>query len=119
MDIESLTINQRLRLFLDDLGLEQQDFANSLGVSQQVVSNAVNGRTKYPKSDFLILLIENYPNFNLYWLLTGVGEMFVENTGTDTQLVEELKSKNEQLKNDLLDAQQKVIELFERLNLQS
>jgi hypothetical protein len=44
--------------------------------------------------------------------------MFVENTGTNTQLVEEPKSKNEQLKNDLLDAQQKVIELFERLNLQ-
>lgn len=119
MDIKSLTIGQRLRLFLDYLGIEQQELANTMKISKQVVSNAVNGKTKYPKSDFLIQLIEGYPGINLHWLLMGEGEMFVENTTTNTQLVYELKSKNEQLKNDLLDAQQKVIELFEMLNTKS
>jgi transcriptional regulator with XRE-family HTH domain len=90
MDIKSLTISQRLRLFLDDLGIEQQDFADALGTSRQVVSNAVNGRTKYPKSDFLIQLIQAYPQFNIYWLLTGIGEMFINENSTSEEILNEL-----------------------------
>lgn len=116
MDIKSLTIGQRLRLFLDDLGIEQQELANTIKISKQVVSNAVNGKTKYPKSDFLIQLIEGYPDINLYWLLLGEGEMFTKNTPSNLKLIQDLKAENEKLKNDLLEAQQKVIELFEKIN---
>jgi transcriptional regulator with XRE-family HTH domain len=116
VNIKSLSISQRLRLFLDNLGIEQQEFANALGISKQVVSNAINGRTKYPKSDFLIQLIVGYPNLNLYWLLLGEGEMFTNNIPSNLNLIQDLKAENEKLKNDLLETQQKVIELFEKIN---
>ena len=93
MDIKSLTISQRLRLFLDSLNVEQQDFANALGVSQQVVSNAVNGRTKFPKSDFLIQVIREYPQLNIYWLLLGEGEMLSDKPNVNFQ--EELEKLKE------------------------
>jgi transcriptional regulator with XRE-family HTH domain len=114
VDIKSLTIAQRLRLFLDNLGIEQQEFANTLGISQQVISNALNGRTKYPKSDFLIQLIEGYPQFNIYWLLTGEGEMFTttnnSNFSTENKV---LKLENTELRNELIKAQNRIIELLE------
>jgi transcriptional regulator with XRE-family HTH domain len=117
VDIKSLTIGQRLRLFLDHLGIEQQELANTMNISKQVVSNAINGKTKYPKSDFLIQLIEGYPSINLYWLLSGEGEMFTKNIPSNLKLIQDLKVENERLKNDLLEAQQKVIELLEKLAL--
>jgi transcriptional regulator with XRE-family HTH domain len=112
VNIKSLSISQRLRLFLDNLGIEQQEFANALGISKQVVSNAINGRTKYPKSDFLIQIIDSYPNLNIYWLLTGSGEMYVTEslfTEENHRLLEALKAENSKLKD-------KIIELLEKLN---
>lgn len=106
MNIESLTINQRLKLFLDHIGIGRQKFADTLGVSQQVLSNALGGRTKYPKSDFLISLIDNYPNFNIYWLLTGKGEMFIDemlNSSEDLkQELEALRKENSKLKDKII-----------------
>lgn len=108
MDIKSLTISQRLRLFLDEINLGQQEFANAIGVSKQVVSNAVNGRTKFPKSDFLIQVIRAYPQLNIYWLLLGEGEMFSDEPNIDFQeQLEKLKEENSKLKD-------KIIELLEK-----
>jgi transcriptional regulator with XRE-family HTH domain len=113
MNIKSLTISQRLRLFLDDLGIEQQEFADALGISRQVVSNAINGRTKYPKSDFLILLMKAYPQFNIYWLLTGEGEMFTTSENYNLNN-EKLKLENAELKNELIKAQNRIIDLLDK-----
>jgi hypothetical protein len=38
------------------------------------------------------------------------------NIPSNLKLIQGLKAKNEKLKNDLLETQQKVIELFEKLN---
>ena len=117
MDIKSLSISQRLRLFLDSLEIEQQELANNLGISKQVVSNAVNGRTKYPKSDFLIQLIQAYPQFNIYWLLTGIGEMFINENSTSEEILNELDDLQveiSKLRNDLILAKDKIIELLEK-----
>ncbi|MFK7950419.1 MAG: helix-turn-helix domain-containing protein [Saprospiraceae bacterium] len=111
MDIKSLTISQRLRLFLDNLGIDQQTFADTLGISRQVLSNALNGRTKYPKSDFLVSLIDNYPNFNIYWLLTGKGEMFTNETPISSN---ELKHELEKLQKENSKLKDKIIELLEK-----
>lgn len=116
MDIKSLTISQRLRLFLDSLNVEQQEFANALGVSQQVVSNAVNGRTKFPKSDFLVLMINAYPNLNLYWLLKGEGEMLNDENLINSEKYQTLKAENDNLRKELLDSKNKIIELLEKLS---
>ena len=117
MDIRSLTIAQRLRLFLDNLGIEQQELANTISISKQVVSNAINGKTKYPKSDFLIQLLDGYPNINLYWLLTGEGEMFTtaDNSNFSTEN-EVLKSENTELRNELIKSQNRIIELLDKFS---
>lgn len=107
MDIKSLTISQRLRLFLDEVNLGQQEFANVIGVSKQVVSNAVNGRTKFPKSDFLIQVIRAYPQLNIYWLLLGEGEMILSEPNID------LKNELEQVKNENSQLKDKIIQLLE------
>ncbi|SHG32940.1 helix-turn-helix domain-containing protein [Flagellimonas flava] len=65
-------IVDRVRKIIDHYGISVSAFANALGVQRSSVSHILSGRNN-PSLDFVMKLMQAYPEVNLYWLLNGLG----------------------------------------------
>lgn len=70
-------MNDRISALIEALGMNQSGFAKALGTSSSRISNITTGRNK-PDSDILTSIVENFRNVNSSWLLTGEGQMFLD-----------------------------------------
>jgi len=70
------TFGNRVRQIRQRLMMKQKEFARSLGISEPSMSEIENGKYK-PGHDFLYNIVKTH-NVNLYYLLFGDGEMFLE-----------------------------------------
>ena len=70
-----MKINERIKLIRKHLGLNQKEFGDILGVSQRAVSNWESGRNE-PSIEVLNSISTKWA-INPTWLLTGRGEMFL------------------------------------------
>lgn len=68
------TINNRIRLLRNSLGLSQTDFAVKLGCGRGVIKNIEELRTEM-RPEFVDLVCQIY-GVSENWLRTGEGEMF-------------------------------------------
>lgn len=71
-------------IFLNEKEISQKDFATSVKMSHQTISNIMHGVTKQPKADFLIAIARYYPSLNLRWLLLGEGSMEIDRPAAPT-----------------------------------
>lgn len=55
--------------------MNQLAFANATGIGNATLSNIYNGKTN-PTLKHVELILANFPNVNLTWLVQGVGQMF-------------------------------------------
>jgi len=72
---------KRLEAILEYYSLTASLFADKLGVQRSGLSHLMSGRNK-PSLDFVMKIVENFPEVDLYWLLNGVGE-FPKNNGNN------------------------------------
>jgi transcriptional regulator with XRE-family HTH domain len=80
--IINFTIMQnRLQQFLDKKHLTPARFAEIMGVQRSGISHILSGRNN-PSLDFIRKMIENYPELNSEWLITGKGDMFKKDVVT-------------------------------------
>lgn len=63
--------NRVIQVF-KDTGLNQRQFAELIGVSQQLVSTVVR-RTKRPNETILFAIIDHLKSIDPIWLFTGIG----------------------------------------------
>ena len=70
----------RVKQIRKSLNLKQKDFASGLGISGASLSDIEKGKNK-PGHDFLYKIAREF-HVNLYYLLFGEGEMFIDRTGT-------------------------------------
>jgi len=68
-------INWRIAQIIKELGLTQDKFAKTVGVSTGYISKVVNGNSK-PSIEILMGISNSYRNIDERWLLTGEGEMY-------------------------------------------
>ena len=74
---------KRLEVILDYYNLTASLFADKMGVQRSGLSHLMSGRNK-PSLDFVMKIIENFPEVDFYWLLNGVGSFpKIENSITD------------------------------------
>lgn len=66
-----MSVKERLKSYIKHIGISIIDFEKSINVS----NGYVNSISKGIGNDKTALIIENYPNLNLDWLLTGKGDM--------------------------------------------
>lgn len=90
------TINQRIRLLRKDLGLNQDDFGDKIGLKHGAISKMEkSGNTVIDQN---IRLICDTFNVNENWLRTGEGDMYAETNETVlNQLAGEYKLEGERL----------------------
>ena len=65
-------IVSRIETIISHLELTVSAFADEIGVQRSSLSHLLNGRNK-PSLDFVMKLVDTYPQVDLYWLLKGEG----------------------------------------------
>lgn len=63
---------KRLQIILDYYGLSASSFADRIDVQRSSISHLLSGRNK-PSLDFILKVIEVFPEVDLYWILNGKG----------------------------------------------
>lgn len=84
--INSEDFIKRLEILFEYYSLSASAFADKIGVQRSALSHLLSGRNK-PSLDFVMRIIESYPDVDLYWLLNGIGSFPKNNTGdTNTEI---------------------------------
>lgn len=79
---------KRLEIILDYYNLSASAFADKINVQRSSLSHLLSGRNK-PSLDFIIKVIEVFPEVDLYWILNGNGQFpKSENAKTDIKAKE-------------------------------
>jgi transcriptional regulator with XRE-family HTH domain len=63
---------QRLQKILEFYDISAATFAEAIDVGRSSISHILSGRNK-PSLDFVMKVVQNYPEVELYWLLNGKG----------------------------------------------
>ncbi|QBN17321.1 helix-turn-helix transcriptional regulator [Flavobacterium nackdongense] len=63
---------KRLEIILDYYSLSASSFADKIGAQRSSMSHLLSGRNK-PSLDFMLKIMEVFPDVDLYWLLNGKG----------------------------------------------
>lgn len=72
-----MSVNQRIKILSQELGLSQRAFAQELGVNEVYFNQVANGKKE--ASSAILLAISNHPRgINMNWLLRGNGSMFLD-----------------------------------------
>ncbi|GAB4337801.1 MAG: hypothetical protein OHK0038_16290 [Flammeovirgaceae bacterium] len=68
------TIQQRIALFIDSLGISKQRLELKLGLSNGLLGKIIKYENSF-RIDLLSKMLKLYPNLSAEWLLRGEGEM--------------------------------------------
>lgn len=63
---------KRLEIILDYYSINASAFADKIGVQRSSLSHLLSGRNK-PSLDFILKILDIYPEIDLYWILNGKG----------------------------------------------
>lgn len=63
----------RLNKILDYYDISAAGFADKIEVGRSSISHILSGRNK-PSLDFVMKVVKNFPDVELYWLLNGKGK---------------------------------------------
>jgi hypothetical protein len=67
-------ISHRIKLIADNEGIKITQLESKIGASKGVLSRSLANNTDI-QSKWATLIVENYPQYNAEWLLTGRGSM--------------------------------------------
>lgn len=70
--INTADFTKRLKKVIDYYDLSASAFADQLGVQRSSISHILSGRNK-PSLEFVMKILSNFPEVELYWLLNGKG----------------------------------------------
>lgn len=71
--INSLEFATRLKKIIDFYDESASSFAEKIGVQRSSISHILSGRNK-PSLDFVMKILNAYPEVDLYWLMNNKGE---------------------------------------------
>jgi transcriptional regulator with XRE-family HTH domain len=83
-------MKDQLIQIMEDSGLTATRLADLVGVQRSSISHILSGRNK-PSYDFILKIIEKFPDVDIEWLITGKGE---KNKQKNTPEKESIKEKN-------------------------
>lgn len=70
--VNSNDFSKRLQKILEYYDLSAAAFSDSIDVGRSSISHILSGRNK-PSLDFVLKVVQTYPEVELYWLLKGKG----------------------------------------------
>lgn len=82
--VNSQEFGQRIKKIQEYYQLSASGLADTLGIQRSTISHILSGRNK-PSLDFVLKIIDTYPEVELYWLLNGKGNFPVDTTPSPDQ----------------------------------
>ena len=79
--VNSEDFSKRLQKILEYYDLSAAAFSDAIDVGRSSISHILSGRNK-PSLDFVLKVIQTYPEVELYWLLNGKGSFPISPDGT-------------------------------------
>ena len=70
--INTEDFTKRLEFILEYYSLNASSFADKIGVQRSSLSHLLSGRNK-PSLDFILKILDVFPEVDLYWILNGKG----------------------------------------------
>jgi predicted transcriptional regulator len=70
--VNTTEFSKRLQKILDFYGLSATSFSEEIAFNRSTISHLLSGRNK-PSLEFVMKLLQTYPEVELYWLLNGKG----------------------------------------------
>lgn len=70
--VNSKEFAKRLEIILEYYSISATAFSDEIEVNRSTISHLLSGRNK-PSLDFVLKVIQHYPEVELYWLLNGKG----------------------------------------------
>ncbi len=89
-------MKNRLQQIISTEGISALKFAEIIDVQRSTVSHILSGRNN-PSLEFIQKTLNNFPQINTDWFITGRGEMYIEPASTTN----ERTNKSEQNSRDL------------------
>ena len=83
-----MSINERFKVLIRQLGLNNNSFAKEVGVSGTVIYNIVSekGRKNHPSFDVLEKVLLAFDNVDANWLIRGDGGIFIDLCEEDPEI---------------------------------
>ena len=117
----------RLAALTEDLHISERAFSDSIGKSTSYI-NTLKKENSSPSLSVVTSILDAYPKVNLYWLVLGVGSMYLsdEDAKTFTEeknqstnkdykaLFEEYRKENAELRRELHEAHNTLFELMKK-----
>ncbi len=102
--INSQDFIKRLQLIIDHYQLSAASLADKIAVQRSSISHLLSGRNK-PSLEFVLKLVRQFPEVNLYWLLNGTGNFPSTLSESDAykrryQIISEENKESEPLNNE-------------------
>lgn len=73
-NVNKRKMEKRFQKWLDSEDLSATQLSNNINVSRATISHILTGRNK-PSIDILDKILNKYPNINLNWLVSGIGNI--------------------------------------------
>ena len=87
--VNSSEFGNRLQKILDFYNISATELSNQISFNRSTISHLLSGRNK-PSLDFVMKLLQKFPEVELYWLLNGKGSFpSVKSTPTSTPAISE------------------------------
>lgn len=86
--VNSDEFSKRLQMIMEYYDISAATFADAIQVGRSSISHILSGRNK-PSLDFVLKIVQSYPEVELYWLLNGKGDfpkMEANTNSTDNKL---------------------------------
>ena len=107
-----MTINERISVFFKYKGMNSAELRKLGFGTEQYLNNIMNARNK-PDHEFIIALLERFPELNPRWLLLEEGNMLADSSSryddeTEEQYRKRLIKQMEEARNYLQDLLEKI-----------
>ena len=83
--VQNLNFSKRLQKILDFYGVSSTLFSEKIAFNRSTISHLLSGRNK-PSLEFVMKVLQTYPEVDLYWLLYGKGSFPTPLNKVNTQI---------------------------------
>ncbi len=94
--VNSEDFAKRLQIVMDYYGLTSSALADAIDFNRSSISHLLSGRNK-PSLEFVMKILDKFPEVKLYWLLNGKGDFPDTNAPTENQPQKSLFDKEPEI----------------------
>ncbi len=91
--VNTQEFSKRLQKILEFYGISATAFSEKLEVNRSTISHLLSGRNK-PSLEFVLKVLTEFPEVELYWLLNGVGTFPSSSTSSNSSEKQVEKKSN-------------------------